>query len=127
MQSAAKTGPQALVPLLGLAALLSVLLTAATAQAQPAPQQLFPGSTGVNDRFGHAVAVSGSGDFGASPDPSRGRMGIRPREIGSVWLRHPALWGGSHTQCPVTDILGSWIQTPFNPQYETLQPMRVRR
>jgi phosphoglycolate phosphatase-like HAD superfamily hydrolase len=62
MQSAAKTGAQALVPLLGLAALLSVLLTAATAQAQPAPQQLFPASTGVNDRFGHAVAVSGSGD-----------------------------------------------------------------
>ena len=42
--------------------LLSVLLAAATAQAQPAPQQLFPASPGVTDQFGFAVAVSGSGD-----------------------------------------------------------------
>lgn len=74
MQSAAKTGPQALVPLLGLAALLSVLLTAATAQAQPAPQQLFPGSMGVNDRFGHAVAC-----------PARATLGHHRVPLGVVW------------------------------------------
>jgi len=43
-------------------ALLSLLLAAATAQAQPAPQQLFPASPGAGDRFGTAVVVSGSGD-----------------------------------------------------------------